>query len=101
MKRISYIVFGVAFLALASCQKEVFQPNDPARNSSDIELKSSEFSLDKDNGKRSSSHDKVSTDPNAASSGNTGGTGNEGSTDDSGITDPNNDPDAAKKKGKK
>ena len=104
MKKVSYIVFGVVFLALASCQKEVIQPNDPARNNaSDIEWKSAGFVMDKGNTKGSVSQDKVVADPNAANSGNSNGSANssDGSTDDSGITDPNNDPDAAKKKGKK
>ena len=99
MKKISYIAFGVAFLALASCQKEVVMPNDPARNASDVEWKSADFEMGKSDAKGSSSHDKVFVDPNAGS-GNSANT-NDSGTDDSGITDPNNDPDAAKKKGKK
>lgn len=105
MKRISYIVFGVAFLALASCQKEVIVPNDSARNASDVEWISSKE--DSKNG----SYDKAA-DPNNSGSGSINGaassdsgSGSSGSSDDdtndTGITDPNNDPDAAKKKGKK
>lgn len=98
MKRVSYIVFGVVFLALASCQKEVIMPNDPARNASDIEWESTGKE-----GSKSGSNDKaLDTNPNNSGIDDAADSGtDDGSANDGGITDPNNDPDAAKKKGKK
>lgn len=97
MKRVSYIVFGIAFLALASCQKEAFRPGTPGHEASEIEWKSDGLDGEKSSDKAFSSAYDKSGDTN----GNTSTNPDTGDTDNSGITDPNNDPDAAKKKGKK
>lgn len=97
MKKIVIIVSGLLFLAVTSCQKEVIKPvtTDAA---SGIEWKSDNALDQRDTkgNKQSSDFDKA-YDPNSEGS----GASNEGQSSGSGITDPNNDPDSAKKKGKK
>lgn len=92
MKKVSYIVFGLVVLALASCQKEVITPRNHGCFS-DVEWKMDDSRIN-DNSSDKTSDDFEKALGSSSSSDDSGST-NSGST----ITDPNNDPDS-KKKGK-
>lgn len=100
MKKLSYIIFGLLFWAVSSCQKEAIAPVSE-RNASDVIWRSADT---RDSGDAFSDKKSTVEDKGVDSNG-TGesGSGFSGETGDSGggITDPNNDPDSTRKKGKK
>lgn len=93
MKKLIYIIVGLVFVAVTSCQKEVIQPNY-GNNSSFLDSQKTAIDVIP----TPTSTSSTNTQETSTSSGSviTGG----GTTDDGSITDPNNDPDKAKKKGK-
>lgn len=100
MKKLIYIISGLLFLAVTSCNKEVFKPRSCGDEQTEVMWKSAEVKGEEgsNGGKQSSVNDKANTGDSGAS---TGTSTSDENNSDSGITDPNNDPDSAKRKGKK